>query len=148
MLNRDNCAKVMVVDNENDIAVVIKKALEIEGGFDVDDFTNPKEALDHFKNNVHKYKIVLSDLRMPHIGGLELAKEIRKLNQKVCILLMSAFEMDQQDLVSEFRATKIDGFIQKPVSMKNLVVLMTQFVVSSSHDTTTSSSSSSSKQQY
>jgi DNA-binding response OmpR family regulator len=78
---------------------------------------------------------------MPHIGGLELAKEIRKLNEQVCILLMSAFEIDQQDLASEFRATKIDGFIQKPVSMKNLVILITQFVVSSSHDTTTSSSS-------
>jgi hypothetical protein len=32
MLSRDNCVKVMVVNDENDIAILIKKALEIEGG--------------------------------------------------------------------------------------------------------------------
>lgn len=99
----------------------------------MDDFTDPKEAFDHFKKSVQKYQVILSDVRMPHIGGLEFAKEIRNLNHKVCILLMSAFEINRQDLASELRATKIDGFIQKPVSMKKLVVLITQLVVSSSN---------------
>jgi CheY-like chemotaxis protein len=119
----------MVVDDEADIAHVIEKALETEGGFEVDAFTDPKQALEQFKAHAHAYQVVVSDIRMPYIGGLELAKEIRNLNQNVSILLMSALEMDRQEFASKLRAARIDGFVEKPISMKNLVELIRQYVL-------------------
>jgi len=119
----------MVVDDEHDIAHVMQKALETEGGFDVDAFTDPKQALEQLKAHAHVYQVVLSDIRMPYIGGLELAKEIRNLNQNVSILLMSALEMDRQEFASKLRAARIDGFVEKPISMKNLVELIRQYVL-------------------
>lgn len=131
MVDHENLIKVMVIDDENDIALVVKKALETEGGFEVDVFTNPKQAPAYVKEHLQEYQIILSDIRMPHIGGIEFAKEIRSLNQKVPILLMSAFEMDRQDFASELKAAKIDGFIEKPVSMKKLVEVMRHYVIPS-----------------
>jgi CheY-like chemotaxis protein len=128
MVDRALRIKIMIVDDEDDIAHVMQKALETEGGFEVDAFTDPKQALEQFKAHAHAYQLVLSDIRMPYIGGLELATEIRNLNQNVSILLMSALEMDRQDLASKFRAARIDGFVEKPISMKKLVELIRQYV--------------------
>ncbi len=128
MVDRGLRIKIMVVDDEDDIAHVMHKALETEGGFEVDAFTDPKQALEQFKAHAHAYQVVLSDIRMPYIGGLELAKEIRNLNQNVSILLMSALEMDRQDFASKLRAARIDGFVEKPMSMKKLVELIRQYV--------------------
>jgi two-component system, OmpR family, copper resistance phosphate regulon response regulator CusR len=129
MVDRALRIKIMVVDDEDDIAHVMQKVLETEGGFDVDAFTDPKQAIEQFKVHAYAYQVVLSDVRMPYIGGLELAKEIRNLNQKVSILLMSALEMeDRQEFASELRAARIDGFVEKPMSMKKLVELIRQYV--------------------
>jgi CheY-like chemotaxis protein len=129
MVDRALRIKIMVVDDEDDIAHVMQKVLETEGGFDVDAFTDPKQALEQFKVHAYAYQVVLSDVRMPYIGGLELAKEIRNLNQKVSILLMSALEMeDRQEFASKLRAARIDGFVEKPMSMKKLVELIRQYV--------------------
>jgi CheY-like chemotaxis protein len=127
MVDRAVRIKIMVVDDD-DIAHVMQKALETEGGFEVDAFTDPKQALEQFKAHAHAYQAVLSDIRMPYIDGLELAKEIRNLNQNVSILLMSALEMDRQDFASKLRAARIDGFVEKPISMKKLVELIRQYV--------------------
>jgi CheY-like chemotaxis protein len=129
MVDRAVRIKIMVVDDEADIAHVMEKALETEEGFEVDAFTDPKQALEQFKAHAHAYQVVLSDIRMPYIGGLELAKEIRNLNQNVSILLMSALEMDRQEFASELRAARIDGFVEKPMSMKKLVELIRQYVL-------------------
>jgi CheY-like chemotaxis protein len=129
MVDRAVRIKIMVVDDEHDIAHLMEKALETEGGFEVDAFTDPKQALEQFKAHAHAYQVVLSDIRMPYIGGLELAKEIRNLNQNVSILLMSALEMDRQDFASKLRAARIDGFVEKPISMKKLVELIRQYVL-------------------
>jgi CheY-like chemotaxis protein len=128
MVDRAVRIKIMVVDDDDDIAHVMQKALETEGGFEVDAFTDPKQALEQFKAHAHAYQAVLSDIRMPYIDGLELAKEIRNLNQNVSILLMSALEMDRQDFASKLRAARIDGFVEKPISMKKLVELIRQYV--------------------
>ena len=129
MVDRAVRIKIMVVDDEDDIAHVMHKALETEGGFEVDAFTDPKQALEQFKAHAHAYQVVLSDIRMPYIGGLELAKEIRNLNQNVSILLMSALEMeDRQEFASKLRAARIDGFVEKPISMKRLAELIRQYV--------------------
>jgi CheY-like chemotaxis protein len=127
MVDRAVRIKIMVVDDD-DIAHVMQKALETEGGFEVDAFTDPKQALEQFRAHAHAYQAVLSDIRMPYIDGLELAKEIRNLNQNVSILLMSALEMDRQDSASKLRAARIDGSVEKPISMKKLVELIRQYV--------------------
>src|SRR5690349_22302795 len=78
--------KVLIVDDEQDILAICTKALSRE--FKVDGFSNPSEALEHFKANPADYDLVLTDVRMPLISGFELAKEVRSIRPDIPMLFM------------------------------------------------------------
>lgn len=58
-------------------------------------FNDPIEALKHFTENQSNYALVISDLRMPGLNGLELLKKIKYTNQKVRTILMSAYNFER-----------------------------------------------------
>jgi DNA-binding response OmpR family regulator len=126
MTSRDNVAttngeinNILVLDDEPDITTVIIASLRMNG-FNVFGFTNPFLALEHFQMNFKGYTIILSDLRMPGMNGLEFAKKSREIKPEVKVLLMTAFDIST-DIVSEgLMSTKVNGIIQKPVSGKEL----------------------------
>lgn len=49
--------------------------LELKGGFGVDTFNDPKDALLHFRPDF--YVLLLSDIKMPHLNGFELRSKIK-----------------------------------------------------------------------
>jgi DNA-binding NtrC family response regulator len=117
-------ARLLVVDDEQDITTIIKKSLE-GNEILVDEFTNSSRALEHFRGHPNDYSIVVSDIRMPSPTGFELAKEIYKINPDVKILLMSSFEIHKSEFAKVLPSIKVEDFIQKPVSMaelKNIVL--------------------------
>lgn len=66
--------------------------------------------------------MVLSDVRMPGMPGFEFVRKVREIEPNVKILLMSAFEISDLEFSRALPSdTKIDGFVQKPVSPKELV---------------------------
>lgn len=75
---------VSIVDDEIDITELFHDALcnNIDG-ITVVTFNDPVIALEHFTGNKENYALVISDLRMPNLNGLELLKKIKKLNEKV-----------------------------------------------------------------
>jgi PleD family two-component response regulator len=68
--------RLLVVDDEPDIVHVLKLGLQ-QNGFLVDGFTNSEEALQSLKSNAESYCLVLSDVRMPGLTGIQLAKRVR-----------------------------------------------------------------------
>jgi YesN/AraC family two-component response regulator len=78
-------------------------------------------ALEHLKTNSKSYGLVLVDVRMPAMNGFELVKKIKSMHPTIKILLMSAFEFNDIELSRALTSIKIDGYIQKPVSTKELV---------------------------
>ncbi|MCC2649452.1 MAG: putative signal transduction response regulator, receiver domain protein [Nitrososphaeraceae archaeon] len=89
-------------------------------GFNVDSFTDPFLALEHFHLNSKDYTIVISDIRMPGINGFEFVRKIREVKPKIKVLLMTAFDINATVFSEELLATKVNGFIQKPISLKIL----------------------------
>jgi CheY-like chemotaxis protein len=71
---------VAIVDDEKDIIVLFRDALQRIKGISIFAFTNPLMALEHFTINKEQYVLVISDLRMPSLNGLELVKKIKDLN--------------------------------------------------------------------
>ena len=112
-------ARLLVVDDEQDIITVIKKGLE-GNQILVDEFTNSSHALEHFRGHSNDYCIVVSDIRMPSRTGFELAKEIHKINPDVKILLMSSFEIHKSEFAKVLPSIRVEDFIQKPVSIAEL----------------------------
>lgn len=118
---------ILAVDDEFDIVTIIKLALQ-RTGFKISTFTDPVLALEEFQQHSREYSMVLTDIRMPRMNGFELARKVNAINPKVKIFLMSAFEISKSELEKVLPLVKIEGFIQKPMSMKALVSLMEKHV--------------------
>jgi two-component system response regulator (stage 0 sporulation protein F) len=109
------------VDDELDIALLFYDALRTINGIQVFKFTDPILALEHLKINAKDYMLIISDLRMPIINGLQLLKTVKDLNPLIRTILMTAFQIDDS-LFQEY-TTKgiINGFLQKPIDLKQLL---------------------------
>ncbi len=86
----------------------------------VEAFTNPQEALQSFKSDAESYCLVLSDIRMPSISGIQLSKKVKEVNPNVKVVLMTAFEIRDNEFSKVFPSTHVDGFVQKPIGIKDL----------------------------
>ena len=112
-------ANLLVVDDDSDIAYVLKQGL-LKNRFLVDAYTNPEEALQNFQSNSESYHLMLSDIRMPEMSGIKLARKVKEINPKVKVVLMTSFEIKDNEFSKVFPSTQVDGFVQKPFHMKDL----------------------------
>ncbi|MFL6495105.1 MAG: response regulator [Nitrososphaera sp.] len=117
--NNRPLARLLVVDDDYDIVQVLKMGL-LKRGFLVDAFTNPQDALQSFKSNAESYCLVLSDIRMPMLSGIQLSKKVKAINPNVKVVLMTAFEIRDNEFSKVFPSTQVDGFVQKPIGIKEL----------------------------
>jgi two-component system cell cycle sensor histidine kinase/response regulator CckA len=119
--NNDNkpLAKLLVVDDASDIVQVLKTGLQ-KNGFLVNTFNNPEEAIQSFKSNSKDYCLVLSDIRMPALSGIQLARKVKEINPNVKVILMTSFEIKDNEFSKVFPSLHVDGFVQKPISIKDL----------------------------
>ena len=112
-----NSKSIVVVDDERDIVNQIKRSLEAMDGLKVYTFTDPFAALEHFNSACTDHHIVISDIRMPGMNGYEFVKQVKRINPQVKIILMSSFEIDDNNLLDVLPDVKIDTFLQKPFSL-------------------------------
>jgi response regulator RpfG family c-di-GMP phosphodiesterase len=78
------------------------------------------DALEHFTNNKEQYILVVCDLMMPRLNGLELVKKIKKLSPKTRTMITSGYEIEPGELQINIEMGIIDKIIQKPISMNGL----------------------------
>jgi DNA-binding NtrC family response regulator len=109
----------LVIDDNIDIANIVKISLEIDG-FNVDVFNDPFLALKHFKRNLKKFAVIISDIRMPGMNGPELVAKIKDLEPEVKVIFMTAFDMMDIKPEIENYDYEIAEIFQKPLSMKRL----------------------------
>lgn len=113
---------VGIVDDEIHIAKLFHEALlENIDGISVFSFVDPVMAFQHFTENHESYALVISDLRMPSLSGLELLKKVKTLNPKVRTILMSAYNFEEEEKFQQYmEEAVINSTIEKPVTMNRL----------------------------
>ncbi len=79
---------------------------------------------EYYKETVDKHSLILTDLRMPAMCGIDLAKNIRRMNVKVKIFLMTAFDIADLKENEDFKKAKIDRVLQKPIRFSDLKVMI------------------------
>ena len=116
-------SKIMVVDDDFDIATLVKMTLQKSGFRNVIAFTKPSLALENFKIGYEDYCLVISDIRMPEMNGFEFARLVSRIKPEIKVLLMTAFDNDDDTLVNMNMKYNINisGIIQKPVSSAKLM---------------------------
>ena len=85
---------VMVVDDEPEIANLYSEFLQ-RFGFNSTCFIDPLLALEHYNQNPNRYSLIVTDLCMPSLDGIRLAKRIREFDTKIKILLITAFYFNE-----------------------------------------------------
>jgi len=113
---------VSIVDDDVYIAQLFHQALsENIDGISVFSFTDPIMAFQHFTENKENYALIISDLRMPGLNGLELLKKVKDANPKVRTILMSAYNFEEEELYQSYMIEAvINSTIAKPVTMNSL----------------------------
>jgi len=118
-MNHDR-KRILIVDDEQDIGIILKKAIEREADFEVNYIDNPLQALSHFK--VGLYDIALIDIRMPEMDGFELYSKMKKIDDSIKACFLTAFEIDPlMDNKQKYPELQSPCFIKKPIMMKDLV---------------------------
>jgi DNA-binding response OmpR family regulator len=110
--------KILIVDDEPDITESFGLALE-DGGFEVDKYNDPGVALASFKPNV--YGLLILDIKMPKIDGFELYDKIKKIDNKVKVFFISAFDIDRAEISKKYPGLKMENFLPKPIQIPELI---------------------------
>jgi CheY-like chemotaxis protein len=113
---------ILVVDDEPDTAFTYKTLLSAEG-YDVQVFTDPQEALKHFvqrPNPLSHYHLVLLDIRMPRLNGLQLFYRIKAISPNTKIVFCSALDI-AEELTSILPGISYHHIIKKPLRREDFI---------------------------
>jgi DNA-binding NtrC family response regulator len=106
---------IMIVDDEPDILNLFSDYLQMKG-FNVRTFEDPIQALSEIKLNHTSYDVIISDIRMPQMTGIELVKMVNKIDSKIKVIFMTAFDLKNDNIEQIEKAE----FLTKPVKLDNL----------------------------
>lgn len=116
--------KILIVEDEISIRTIIKKYLS---KFDINiiEAENGKRGLDIFLNNKDDIDLVLMDVMMPQMDGIECTKEIRKVSN-VPIIMLTAKNQDEDEI--EGLEVGANDFITKPFNLEVLLLRIKKLV--------------------
>jgi DNA-binding response OmpR family regulator len=104
--------RILVVDDEIHVVRLLQKYLSSKS-YDVYTATDGAEAIQMVKNV--KPHIVLLDIIMPGIGGIETLKEIKKINPETSVIMITAIV--DEDLANKSLELGADDYIPKPIDL-------------------------------
>jgi DNA-binding response OmpR family regulator len=112
----------MVVDDEEDVCMVLKWGLQ-KAGLDVDAFTHPRTALQYFKP--YRYDLVLIDLKMPDMDGLQFYQHIKDIQYDVKACFMTAANSNKEFVTKRLPGNNKKVCVAgKPIRIEELMLLI------------------------
>ena len=114
----NNTKKILIVDDEENIRRIFKKALE-KKNYTVHTAPNAEDALQKIKNQ--KYFLIFSDIFMDGMSGLALLKEVKKINPQTRVVVMTAQDT-MNNTIEAMRMGAYD-YISKPFDFEVIYTL-------------------------
>ena len=78
-----------------------------------------KEGLEIYQNKSSEIDLIITDIQMPNLDGLEMAKQIKRQNSNIPIVITSAF--NDSDYLRRSEEIKIDEYLNKPIEIQSLI---------------------------
>lgn len=110
--------KILVVDDEVQIREMLRNNLTQMGGFPVEVAAGGVEALEKIEKDV--FDLVLTDLKMPEMGGMDLLKALKATRPEIMVIIMTAF--GSIETAVEAMRTGADDYITKPIDFNELLI--------------------------
>ena len=114
--------RALCIDDDAPIRELLKDLLG-EAGIEVTTASDGAEGLKAFQSDT--FDLVVTDLLVPKLDGIRLAEEIRKIDPKAKILVITAIT---HSLAKELQAAPIDGYFSKPLPLKAFMARVRELV--------------------
>ena len=109
--------KIAIIDDEANIIGVLEKYLVRKARVEIETFTNAKEAMPKIMSG--NYDLVLLDIMMPEINGLDMLEEIKKSRPEQKVLMMTAYSTEEKIIKSDLVGA--NDYITKPfISLRDV----------------------------
>jgi two-component system response regulator (stage 0 sporulation protein F) len=116
-MNSDNeKGVILVVDDEKEVTMSLKGFFTALG-YDMLTAFDGKEAL-NIIDSIKNLDLILLDVRMPGVDGIQILKHLRKTNSKTKVIIITAYD---KEVKGEVEKIGIDGFFAKPIDLSKLI---------------------------
>ncbi len=111
--------RILIVDDNQNMSSLLSEMLEV---FDYKSVrtSDGSEALKELEKG--NFSMVITDMRMPNMTGMELVQEVKSRHPKLPVVLISGYSVNELD--SEDEPLKPDGFLGKPLMMSDIEKLL------------------------
>jgi PAS domain S-box-containing protein len=109
--------KIAIVDDEYLVLNIIDKAIALKTKHSLKTYLSAVSFLNEFKND--NFDIIILDIRMPEMNGIDCIKEIRKTDTKVLVIAFTAFATENEK--TSFLKESFDDVISKPLEVNSFI---------------------------
>lgn len=114
--------ELLIVDDETEILNMLRRHFEMDG-FEVTLATGPLEAIELVKDKL--FNLVLTDLKMPKMSGIELMREIKRINPLANVIMMTGYS-NMSTVVECMGAGAVDYFVKPFNDLEALTLALEQ----------------------
>jgi putative two-component system response regulator len=115
--NNASSHRILIVDDEQDLRIIFKRFLEVDG-YECEIVGSAEEALDQLSRE--EFSLVITDINMPGMSGIDLLREIRRRYPEVAVLVISA--VDDRKVAVKALELGAFAYMIKPVSRNELAI--------------------------
>lgn len=114
---------ILIVDDEEHIREIISEFLDGQG-YQIFEAADGEVALQLYENN--EFALVITDIRMPKMNGLELLNAIKTKNQNQPVVLMTGYDLSKNEIAN--LTHHADGYVLKPFTLNQMLNYVKQYV--------------------
>lgn len=116
--------KILIVDDQFDVCEILEKTLHLEGIYNTTTVRSGRAAISRVKEN--NFNIVILDIRMPDIDGMEVLYKIKKIKPEIDVVIITAYG----SLDTAIDAMKLGayGYLLKPLNLEELKVVIKNII--------------------
>ncbi len=109
--------KLVIID-DNEMLLKSLESFLSRSGHQCATFSDARRAIEVVRNGGGA-DVVLTDLLMPHMGGIEVLEQVKQIDSNIPVLVMTAYDQKEQELRNTYQG--FDGFFRKPISLSDLL---------------------------
>jgi two-component system, cell cycle sensor histidine kinase and response regulator CckA len=126
----ESCAKgygsILFIEDEPTVLKMMTMMIT-KLGFKIQAMSSPLQALELFRKNPERFDLVITDLTMPEMTGIELARELHKTTPQLPVILMTGYEKDIEHS-NHLSHYGISQFLKKPVTMTQMATTINEVI--------------------
>jgi DNA-binding NtrC family response regulator len=111
---------IILIEDDPDTLLTFTTILN-KNGFNVKGFVSPYEALNHFILSGNNYDLVICDIRLPHLNGIELCQKMNKMDKTLKVIIVTSLEGIDEIASIIKRDINLIGILKKPIGEADLI---------------------------